>query len=93
MYTHFYRTGLALSEYNFTFNFCRVVIEKFGFELWLRYGTHTVRKQVRCSYCEHKFPIYKPFGKIKYILRIEVLIFFSLYHVVKTTTIVVRSGF
>ena len=47
MCIYFYRTDLALSEYNFTFNFCQVVIEKFGFEVKLRYGTHTVRKQVR----------------------------------------------
>ena len=47
MCINFYRTGLALSEYNFAFNFCRVVIEKFGFKVRLIYGTHTVRKQVR----------------------------------------------
>ena len=26
-----------------TFNFCRVVIEKFDFKIRLRYGMHTVR--------------------------------------------------
>ena len=36
-----YRVSLALSEYNFTFNFCRVVNEKFGFKVRLRYGTET----------------------------------------------------
>ena len=46
----FYRTNLALWKYNFTFNFCRVVIEKVGFKVRLRYGTHMVRKQVRCNY-------------------------------------------
>ena len=33
MYIHFYSTNLALSEYNFTFNFCRKIIEKFGFKI------------------------------------------------------------
>ena len=47
MYIHFYRTGVALSEYNFSYNFCRVLIEKFGFKVRLRYGSPTVRKQVR----------------------------------------------
>ena len=47
----FYRTNLALSEYNFLFNFCRLVIEKFGFKFRLRYGTHTVRRHVRWKYC------------------------------------------
>ena len=46
-YMHFNRTGLTLSEYNFTFNFSQVVFEKFGFKVRLRYGTHTVREQVR----------------------------------------------
>ena len=43
---HLNRTGLALSEYYFNFYFCRVVIQKFGFKVRLRYGTHTVWKQV-----------------------------------------------
>ena len=47
MYSYFYRTGIALLEYYFTFNFCRVVIEKFGFKVTLRYGTHMVWEQVR----------------------------------------------
>ena len=47
MYIYTYRIDLALSEYDFTFNFCRVVIEKLGFKVRLRYGTHTVRRQVR----------------------------------------------
>ena len=47
MYIHFYRTDHALSEYAFILNFCRVVIEKFGLEVRLRYGTRTVREQVR----------------------------------------------
>ena len=42
----FYRTDLTLPEYDFTLNFCRVVIEKFGFNVRLRYGRHTVQKQV-----------------------------------------------
>ena len=46
MYIHFCRTEFALSEYNFTFNFCRVVIEKFGLKLRLRYG-YTVG--IRCG--------------------------------------------
>ena len=33
----FYRKDLALSEYNFTFNFCRVVIDKFIFKVRFRY--------------------------------------------------------
>ena len=47
----FYRTDIALSKFNFTFNFCRVVFEKFGFKVRLRYDTNTVRKQVRWNYC------------------------------------------
>ena len=49
MCIHFYRTDVALSEYEFTLNFCRVVFEKIDSNVRLRYGTHTVRKQVRCS--------------------------------------------
>ena len=41
MYTDFYRTGFALSEYNFNSNFCRVIFEKFGFKVRLMYGAHT----------------------------------------------------
>ena len=37
MYLYIYRSCLALSEYNFTFNFCRKLIKKFGFKVWLRY--------------------------------------------------------
>ena len=37
----FYRTGLALSEYNFNFDFCRVIVETFGFKIRLRYGAGT----------------------------------------------------
>ena len=35
-----YRVSLALSEYNFTFKFCRVVFEKLVFKVWIkvRYG-------------------------------------------------------
>ena len=36
-----YRTNLALSEYNFTFNFCRVVIEKIVSKVQFGYGTET----------------------------------------------------
>ena len=35
------RINLALSEYNFTFNFFRVVIEKLYSKIMLRYGTGT----------------------------------------------------
>ena len=41
MYTHFYRIDILQSDYNFTFNFCRVVIEKFGLKVRLRYGAGT----------------------------------------------------
>ena len=41
MYIYFYRTGLAPSEYNFTFNFCCVVIGKFGLKVRLIYGPET----------------------------------------------------
>ena len=34
-----YRTNLALLEYNFTFNLCRVVLEKLVFKVGLRYGS------------------------------------------------------
>ena len=51
MYIHFYRTYLALSHYSFTFSFCRIVVEKFGFKFMLRYGTCTVREQVSWNYC------------------------------------------
>ena len=44
---YLYRTDLAISEYNFTLNLCRLVIEKFVFKVRLRYGTRTMRKQVR----------------------------------------------
>ena len=46
-----FRVCLALLEYNLTLNFCRTVIEKFGFKVRLRYGTYTVRIQVRWNYC------------------------------------------
>ena len=39
MYIDSYRKEFALSEFDFTFNFCRGVIEKFGFKVWLTYGT------------------------------------------------------
>ena len=47
MYTYFNRTGFALLEYNFTFNFCRVDIEKFGIKVTLRNRTHMLREQAR----------------------------------------------
>ena len=36
-YIYFNRKDLALSEYSFAFNFCRVIIEKFGFKVRLRH--------------------------------------------------------
>ena len=43
------RTNLALSEYNYNFNFCRVLIEKIDLKVWLRYGTVRVREQVELN--------------------------------------------
>ena len=73
MHIYFYRTGLALSEYNFTFNFYRVVIEKVGFKVRLRHGTHTVslkqvRRQVRLNYCrKHQSKIFREEKKLIYL--------------------------
>ena len=55
MYIYFYRTDLALIEYNFTINFCQVVIEKYGFKVRVKYGTHTVQIKVHLKCCNiHK---------------------------------------
>ena len=59
MFVHFYRRGLALSEYNCILNFCRVVMKKFGFNVRLRYGTLTVRRQVRWNYYISVLQIYE----------------------------------
>ena len=34
-----YRASLALSEFNFTFELCRVVFEKFDLKAWFKYST------------------------------------------------------
>ena len=47
IHIHFYTTDIALSEYDFNLNFCRVVIDKFSFKVMLRYGTRTVQEQIR----------------------------------------------
>ena len=66
MHVHFYRTDFVLSEYNFTLNFCRVVIEKVGFKVRLRYGTHTVR--IRCG---NKFAETAVKSRLVYIFQIS----------------------
>ena len=44
------RVKLALSGSYFSFIFCRIVFENFDKENWFRYGTDTVRRQIRWKY-------------------------------------------
>ena len=44
------RKGLALSEYNFTFKFCRLVIEKFGFKVRLRNACDAEASSLKLRY-------------------------------------------